>query len=439
MLGDAVLFLTLHLILAWLCATMARDQRLLRILIPYAVIISLFGVLVVGDSQPILPGGPPDLFGSDGEGYFQDARAIAEGQSLGVLDGQNYIGFQLLLAGFFLMTGPQVSVAILANTLILPLTATAVYQAAYEATDSRGAGLAATALFVLTPAQAYYAFLLLKDPALVLAFALLALALVRVIRGQKIDWRILALFAVSIGIIGTMRASLLPVVAILSALGVVLSRQRLLLLPALVPMLAYVGVIAGRFTSYTLDFSFFANTIGANQVISDTLASGDVATSGVVGTLAGIYLGLPFWLKILAFPLPVAMQFSLPIDFWSTAFLDRHVAAFVWSNLGPVWYLFTGVWMLFAIWMLPRTRIALLRWLLGAGAVLYVLIAIVYAGAIPRYTAPALTFMYPAMGYWMHRARIDGVVRHQVVRFFFLYFFVAWLGATLYLAFQVIR
>lgn len=439
MLGDAVLFLTPHLIIAWLCARMARDRRLLRLLIPYAVIVSLFGALVVGDSQPLFPGGSPNLFGSDGEGYFRDARAIVEGRSLGVLDGYNYIGFQIFLAGLFFITGPEISVALMANTLFLPLTATAVYLAAYEASDNRGAGLAATAFFMLTPAHAYYALTLLKDPAITLAFALTVLAFVRVVRGQKVDWRVLAILGLSIGIIGVMRASLFPVVALLIGMGVLLSKQRLLLLPALVPMFAYIALSTGRLSGIDFSLGYFTQTIGANEVVSDTLASGNVATSGVVGTLAGIYTGLPFVLKLLGFPLLVAMQFYLPIDFWSTAFLTEHVVAFLSRNLGPLWYLFTGVWMLFAVWKFFSIHNLVLRWLLGAGLVMYILIAVVYVGAIPRYSAPFLTLMYPAMGYWLHRAGTDGAVRWEAARFFALYFIAAWLGASLYLTFYVIR
>jgi hypothetical protein len=68
MIGTLILFSSAHLLAAVVCAKMARDPLLLRLLLPFAVLISLYGALVVADSLPAFPGALPYFFGSDGEG-----------------------------------------------------------------------------------------------------------------------------------------------------------------------------------------------------------------------------------------------------------------------------------------------------------------------------------------------------------------------------------
>jgi hypothetical protein len=67
------------------------------------------------------------------------------------------------------------------------------------------------------------------------------------------------------------------------------------------------------------------------------------------------------------------------------------------------------------------------------------MIAVIYGGAIPRYAAPALYFVYPAIGFWWDRFRRDALVRNRIQVFFRRYFASIMILILPYLALNLLR
>lgn len=402
----------------------SRSRSFFALIVAYALVMAATGALSLASSMPAHPGGTPSLLGSDGEGYFDDALQLS---SLGIenyreLITSNYAGYQILLAACFAVFGPRLVVAVAVNHLLVLGTIHTLRKAVTILTGSSRAARLACLAFMLTTAHLYYAMLVLKEPAIGLAFALMLFAVTDVLKGRGLGVRAIAITVVALAILVTMRGVLLLFVPILfGLLANLFAHRRSNLVFAMLGLAGLVSValpLAQEFTSYSLDLGFITDTITLNTVISATLAAGDVDVGGVVGRISGAYLALPFALKAVLFPVPTGLQLVLPFDFWSAAFLHDHFAAFLSHNLNPLWFLFVAVWALFAVVNYRRIDEPLLRRFLLAGVVFYVVIAVIYGGAIPRYGAPALLFVYPAIGYWWDRSRVDPAVRGRVHRFF---------------------
>lgn len=403
----------------------SRSKSFLSLLLAYSLVLSVGGALSLVSSTPAESGGMPYLAGSDGEGYYEDAvvllrEGIANFQELITT---NYAGYQIFLAAWFSVFGPSLAVAMVANNFLLMLSTLALFRATLLLTASRQAGLLACLALMLTTAHIYHSLLLLKEPAIGLAFSLMLLSVTEALKGRGLGLRPVLTFVAGIAIVMAMRGALLLfVVVLLGYFATLFVKQKSHVIVMLAAVLLLLAPLAQVFTTHTLDTEFIAETITLNTVIGATLEGGEVDVGGVVGRVSGTYLELPFAAKLVLFFVPSLLQMLLPFDFWSTAFIDGHFSAFFARNLNPLWYLFVVVWALFALANLRRMREPLLRRFLLAGVTFYVMIAVIYGGAIPRYAAPALFFVYPAIGYWWDRFRRDPQVRTRVRVFFRRYY-----------------
>lgn len=420
----------------------SRSKSFLALLFAYSLVLSLGGALSLGSSIPIEPGGVPNLAGSDGEGYFEEAVLLSrEGiDNFRDLITTNYSGYQIFLALWFSVFGPSLAVGLVANNLLLLLSVLVLYRATVLLTSSRQAGLLACLALMLTPSHIYHSLLLLKEPAIGLAFSLMLLSLTEALKGRGLGLRPVLLFLAGIAIVMALRGTLLLfVIVLLGYLATLFLKRKSHVLVMLAALLLLLAPLAQVFTTHTLDTEFIAETITLNTIISATLDGGEVDAGGVVGRVSGAYLELPFTAKLALFFIPSLLQILLPFDFWSTAFIDQHFSAFFARNLNPIWYLFVAAWALFSLVNSRRINEPLLRRFLLAGATFYVMIAVIYGGAIPRYAAPALFFVYPAIGYWWDRFRLEPQVRTRVKVFFRRYFASILILLLPYLALSLLR
>jgi hypothetical protein len=427
MTGQIILTATATIALGIVLGALSGHFRFMVLLLSYAVMLAAASGLSIASSYPDGPAPLPYLAGSDGERYYEEAVKLAE---YGVENFQdivvaNYAGYQIYLAMWFDAFGPSLGVALFANHLLLTLSVLCLFRATELLTGSQQAALLACVAMMLTGSHVFYALLILKEPAINLAFSflLLAAALALKQRGAAAGLLALALFIAAVVILVAMRATLLLfVLVLLGWLATLFARQRSWVLVALGGVLVLMVPLADTFSRYTFDSEFFARTVLLNTALSQALETGDVDAGGVVGRVSSAYLALPFVLRMLLFFVPTLLQMLLPFDVWSTAFIDDHFSMFFSRNANLVWLLFGAVWTLYAVVHVRRLADPLLARLVLAGATFYVIVAVIYGGAIPRYGAPALYFIYPAIGLWWRQLREDHAVRRHVQRFFRWYF-----------------
>ena len=424
MLFEIALYLVANTAIAFAIGAASRHFKFMLLLLIYSLVLSIGGALSMSSSFPVGAGDLPYLAGSDGESYFEDAVNLARegiGNFQDVITA-NYAGHQIYLAAWFGLFGASLMVATVANNLLLMLSILCLFKASLLLTRAPQAALLACVAMMLTTSHIYHALLLLKEPAICLAFSLMLLSVCEALNRRGLGLRALLMFLAGIAILIAMRGTLLLfVLVLLGYLATLFVRQRSHVLVMLAAVLLVMVPLAQTFTTYTLDAEFLAETVLLNTVISQTLEAGTVDAGGVVGQVSGAYLALPFAIKLILFIVPTSLQVLLPFDFWSTAFLDDHFSMFFSRNLNPLWFLFVAVWAGFALLNVHKLQDPLLARLLLAGATFYVVIAVIYGGAIPRYGAPALYFIYPAIGHWWLRYREELAVRKEVHAFFRVY------------------
>jgi hypothetical protein len=442
MLADTFIVFVLVTGTAFLLGRWQQDRSFLLLMIGYGAVLSLATILSLQSSTAAGPWNAPYLAGSDGEGYFVQARLLAEE---GVLNYQalirsNYLGYQILLAILFTLFGTSLLVGVVANDFFLLLTAVCLYRATLLLTGSPRAALLACVAFALTTANIFYGLVLLKEPALGLAFGLVLLALTKTVTEDRASVRAFIYLLVALVIIISMRATVLLFLFILFAfVANLLVKRRAHVLAALVGLVVLSAPLAQYFTIYDLNTEYLAQQITSNTVISSRFEQGDLDVSGVAGSVAGILIPLPFVAKMALFPVPTAMQILLPFDVWSTQFAQDHFSMLFLKNLNIIWLLFVAPWTVFSIVNIRHIRVPVVGRLALAGTCYYIAVAVIYSGLIPRYGSLALIFIFPALGYWWARAREDPEIGGRARRFFSLYYAIAAVAALGFIALQFIR
>ena len=416
---------------------------------PFTVLMVLYGLVLsaailvsLSASQGIATWSTPYLAGSDGEAYFDQAVLLVQ---QGLLDFQiivrsNYAGYQLFLATLFLIFSPSLTVGLIANGLLLLVALACVYRSTVLLTESPRAATLACAAFMLTSAHIFYGLMLLKEPALTLSFALILLALTKAITEERIGWREPLYMLIALAIIISMRATVLIFLVVLFGfVGTILLKRRAHLLALFLGLMVLVAPFAGEFASNELSSEYLAQNIFENAVIASRFEQGDLDLSGIAGRVGIFYISLPFAVKALLFPVPTIAQMLLPYDVWNLQSLRIHPATLFYRNLNVVWMGLILPWILFSLLNAWKIQSPLIRRLLMAGGFYYVVVAVIYGGLIPRYGAPALIFMYPAVGYWWDLMRRDEGVRLRVQRFFGHYYFGFFAAGVAYFVLQALR
>lgn len=419
-----------------------NDRAFTTAMTAYAVLLSLAAILSLQDSIIGSTWNTPYLAGSDGQGYFEQGQQLArEGiTNFQTVIRSNYLGYQLFLGVLFSIFGSSLAVGVAANLILLLLSITCLHRATILLTGSPRAALLAAITFMLTTGNVFYAVVLLKEPALGLAFALVLLAVTKAITDHRIGLRAVLYFLIALAVIITMRATvLLFILMLFGFIARILIRRRAHALVGLIGLLVLAIPLAQNFTIYELNSDYITREVTANTVVLSRFEQGDLDIGGVAGRIGGAYILLPFPVKVVLFPVPALLQTLLPFDFWSGQFLNDHVAVFFLRNLNIVWLLFVAPWFIFSMFNVRRIESQLLRRFFWAGLTYYFAIAVMYGGLIPRYHTPALFFIYPAIGYFWARARENIEDQLRVARFFIHYYAVFTVAGLVYMGFQVTR
>lgn len=416
-------------------------RKFLLLLLGYAAALSVASGFSIVSSYP---GGVtlvPYLAGSDGEGYYVDALNLLQtgiGSFKNIIT-INYAGYQIYLALWFSIFGASLGTALVANHFLLMLSVLCLHRATEILTSSRDAALLACVLMMLTSSHMFHSLVILKEPAINLAFSMMLVSVAAALRQRNRGLVALFFFVGALAIMVMMRATLLLfVVVMLSVMATLFVRRRAWVLVVLVAAWALILPYADTFSNRRFDAQHYTETITQNTVLTDKLQSGEVEAEGVVGRVLDVYLGLPFVLRVVLFAVPTALQILLPFNVWSLDFFADHFSLFLSRNANAAWLLFVAPWILFTVASVRKLRDPLLTRLLLAGVGYYVMIAIIYGGAIPRYGAPALYFIYPVAGYWWHRLHTEPAVRRKVYGFFRTYFTLASASALLYVFLKLI-
>ncbi|MFA9200296.1 MAG: hypothetical protein ACEQR8_03785 [Cypionkella sp.] len=427
---------------AWLLSRRADDPNysvamaLYGLLLGVAVGITLQASAVTGDFSS------PYLGGSDGEGYFVQAHLLAQA---GILDFQtlirsNYLGYQIVLAAMFALFSPSLLVGLLTNAAMILGALACVQRATFVLTRDNRAAFFAVIACMLTTAHVYYALVLLKEPALLLALALVLLSLSKIYQDGRFGTRPLIYAAIALAIIISMRATLLLFLALLMVLvGRQLAQKRASGVAILVGLAIIAAPLAANFSVYTLDSAFVLESITANSVVLDRFSEGDLELGGIAGSAGTFFLAQPFYLKLLLFLVPTGVQALLPFDVWNTQFLTDYAPSFFYRNLNILWLGIVFPWLLYTLLSLRRIEAPLISRFFIAGIAYFVFIAIIYGGLIPRYASTALVFVYPGIGYWWAQRGSSATVRSTTGQFFLLYYVVALVAVIGYAALRLLR
>lgn len=418
-----------------------KSRRFLRLLIAYSAVLSVAVIASLASSLSSGTLGLPNLLG-DGTSYYEQAAILAENGvwSYGETIRSNYFGYQVFLGFLFSVVGESLYVGLLANTCVLLVTLGVLYRGVEVATESGQVALYSCIAFALTPQFIYYAILLLKDPAIVLSFALVLLGLARLARRRSFGTAELLTLGFAFLVLGAMRGAYLPILAIETLLFIFLYVRKKAYLAVGIAVLAFILLpLVESMTTRTLDSTYMATTVMENSLLDKKFSGGVVDATGVVGKVSNSYSLLPFFLKVPLFVVPTGVQYLLPFEFWSDSFITDHTAYFFARNLNPIWFLFVGIWALYAVANVRHTQNQYVRHFLLFGAAFYATIAVIYAGVVPRYAGPALVFIYPAIGCWWAAAMNDALTRRHVRRFFTGCYIIFLAAAVAYVMFKFAR
>lgn len=402
-----------------------KDSSAARIILLYGIVLAVGGSISLSDSLARAAFSIPYFAGSDGEGYYREAAAMVSASVGEVrnISETNYAGFQLLLSWVFAIVGADVGAAILVNIFALISAMCVLYRATELITDSKRAAQYALIAAAFTPTHIFNVVMLLKEPLLCLAIALVIYSSALLSRKAE-KWSPSPLyFALSLILLALLRPTLLPLVLFLLLVNALESSSR-----RKYWFISYSAILVGSFplanllSKNAVDLQFLSKEITQNDVIKEVFAQGAVQTNGVVGSVLTWYLSLPFVQKLAYFSIPVLLQIAIPFDFWSTEFASDHFGIVFERNLNPLWFAFVAIWAAFSVSQFFRPQPSLLKSLTAVGAIGYAGIAVVYGGAIPRYATPVLFFLYPSIGYWWDKYHTEPLVKARLRRFFVGYY-----------------
>lgn len=442
MTGQILLAGLATIVLAVALGALSGCPRFLVLLLAYGLVLAVASGFSINSSFPAGATTFPYLSGSDGEGFYEEAIRITVVGLTNYSDvvTSNYAGFQIYLATWFSAFGAGLGVALVANNFLLLLSVMVLFKATELLVGSADAAMLACLAMMLTGSHIYYSLLLLKEPAIHLAFSLLLYSTGLALKQQSARLLSALTFSVAILILAATRGTqLLFVLVLLAALTPIFLRQCRASFAMAIGLLMVIAPLAQDFTTYELSAEFFFETTTQNSILRQTLEGGDVDVGGIVGRVSDAYLGLPFVVRTLLFVVPTSLQMLLPFEFWATDFVTDHSSRFFSTNANLVWLLFVGVWWLYAVIHVRRLPDTLLARIVLTGAFSYVIVAVIYGGAIPRYATPTLIFVYPAIGYWWNRSRQCHELHCHVSAFFRKYFGIFGSLIMVYLSFNLLR
>lgn len=406
--------------LSCILGIMSKSERFLNLIVIFGVGLAGICMLVSLQSAISPYSNVPNLRGSDGEGYFIQAQALANNDDEVI---SHYLGYQKYLAHWFIWFGDHIAVALAANATFLLLTNYFLFRASQELGLSKKGACISVIFFMLTTEFVSYTVLLLREPAIALAQTLFMFGVASLANAKKNNLFGISALVTACFLLAAFRTTQLffIMIALVVVFPSIMVRGRIILLIGFLLLMSSFSLIQS-FSTYNIDAHFVIQTVMQNEVIINRLDQGDINRGGIVGSLADFLDGQPFMLKVALFPLTASVQFILPFDIWSFKFFNDHISYFFDRNLKIVWLLILGPLFLYAVRKYSLIPNSLIRQFVIGGIISYLLVAIIYGGAISRYAAPMLVFAYPAMAYFFERSLSEVSVRRSLKRHFKSYY-----------------
>jgi len=275
--------------------------------------------------------------------------------------------------------------------------------------------------------------LLLKDIIIIFSFALFTLSVLNLVHKNSTFLQIIFM-VLSVFLIGITR---LPLIVFLLLIYLIMQKvfylRQVFWFGGIVLTLIFLMPYILQFTMYEFSGEFVFDEVVVNKVIEDKLVETSSGTPGVVQTLVGGYTDLPTLLRFIYLPIFVAIQYVMPINFWSTSFINDHPWYFLIEQLNVLWYGLIGVLFIYSIINIRLIKNIRIKRLFIIGIIFYVLTAFIYGGAIPRYAFPSFVLILPTFGYMFYQFKNDMLLRKSIITFLKKYYAFGLLLFLLYL------
>jgi hypothetical protein len=382
------------------------------------------------ESYPYIPGG-------DGETYLSFATDLSKSNIF--IDSKglalNYAGYPIILAIWFNLFWPNLFIGLSLNYLLLIFSILFIYKTTYLITQSNLTSLYTIICSFLSPLLITNATLLLKDTLIFFCFSLITyLSTHGSFKGYKI-YHYFILF-IPIIILGVTRTPYLFFILLIFLVTSISNRKKINAFVFV--MLAIIYLLIPYFLQYTLitlSKSEISDSFNDNLVLQGVF-SNTSANVGTVSTLVSNYANLNFILKLFLLPIPFFIQYVTPFDFTNNAFYTNHIWYFAHYQLNALWYMFGGIFFLFALGNYKLINNKCLQYFFFLGIFFYAFIAFIYAGTLPRYVAPAFVFILPTMGYFLNLYFTSKQIKFKILHFSRNYYYI---GLMLFIAYILFK
>jgi hypothetical protein len=244
-------------------------------------------------------------------------------------------------------------------------------------------------------------------------------------RTSKIlNLRIFGAFGMSALIFATMRVPFLLVIPfVILLLGNISKTRKVVVITFLIIGVAWNWSSIASMSTHKFGIEWLADSVESNNLIGYVTAASELPP-GIVLKLIGNYDNWSIFQKILAIPLTLLIQYTMPITFWKFSGIKIFFPSVFNGNLIVFWLFVIGpIFMYLAITLKDKLIADLtFRALFISGLVMYIGIAFVYGGMLPRYAAPFLLFMLPGAGQFLDRCTGSKKMRSQLISFIKKYY-----------------
>lgn len=371
----------------------------------------------------------PMLTNDDAARYFHRAESIAKGDVEGLSDVIQQ-GYPWFIAQIWRVTGISIFAPLVANMAMILgaiIVAGMVCGRILRGERSELWGMIATA------SVCYYlatGTLLLKEAGTALAMAIAGYALTFLIYPEGKRWKVIAIFALSMVMLGVFRFNYIPIVAVGVAIATPWRRDAAVTAGAMLAVCAAVWCV----NHYVLLPSEAIDTYMSGLDDGSTMRGNyfyDHPQHRAHNEMVGNYFEYPLWKKILWLPISAITQFLIPFP-WG---MERDISfgyTLVWARIAYPWYLIGGV-IIYGLWQAIRSRkgsAVPARWIV-LGVALWLIPAYLFAGTVSRYALCFVPLLVPLA--------VDAIERHGHRRAFKIYagIYVVVLAATLIVCYHI--
>jgi len=394
-------------------------------------ILSYHGSVIIGNEDfPYVPGG-------DGEKYFVQARFLAKGNPLNAPNviTLNYLGYQIILGLWFKFFGTNLFHGLLLNYGVLVFSLILLCISTYLLTNNKKISHYTLILSMCCSHFISSGMILLKDVFFIFSFSLILFTMVKYYKGSNSPLLMLNIIIAGL-IIGSLR---LPFLVVLPAISILIGRFYSLKNMILLGVVVISFIVALPLFLSLTKFNF-TNEQVAGVVMETSLVEAELKREkfqgGAVQRLIGGYTSMSMAKRIALLPIPVLIQFVTPFKFWSFDFMSDHIY-YLFDQLNLFWYGFIGVLIMIIPFKWRFIDDLNIKKLFAFGLILYILMAFIYGGAIPRYSMPFILFMMPAMGYLLFLSTQSINIKNYMIRFYSIYFGIAFCFFCLYLSIKI--